>query len=94
METAHSGFIQSWGTLERPICDKEPPAQIPQPAVNLASNVLDEEFSTIESYTGENEVNCDGDLANSDVESLNLCDTDESILWAGLPLPMKHSTAG
>jgi len=94
METAHSGFVQSWGTLEWPICDEEPPAQIPQPAVDLASNVLDEEFSIIESYTGENEIDSDGGVANSDVESLNLPDTDESIPWAALPLPMKHSTAG
>jgi len=94
METAHSGFVPSWGTLERPICNEEPPAQIPQPAVDLASNVRDEEFCTIESYTGENEVDSDGDVVNSDVESLNLSDTEESIPWAELPLPMKHSTAG
>jgi len=76
METADSGFVQSWGRLERPICDEEPPAQILQPAFVLVFNVLDEELSTIESYTGENEVDSDGDVANSDVESLNLSDTD------------------
>jgi len=50
METAHSGFVQSWGTLEWPICDKEPPPQIPQPAVAIVSNILDEEFRTIYMY--------------------------------------------
>jgi len=80
METAHSGFVQSQGTLELPICDEEPSAQILQPAVDLASNILDEEYSTIESYTGENEVDSEGDVANLEVESLNLSDTDESIL--------------
>ena len=90
----HSGIVQSWGILEWPICVEEPTAQIPQQAVDLASNVLDEEFSTIESCTGENVVDSDGDVANSDVASLNLSDTDESIPWARLPLPMKHSTAG
>jgi len=94
METAQSDFVQSWGTLKRPICDEKPLAQIPQQAIDLASNVLCEEFSTIESDTGENEVDSDGDVANSEVESLNFSDTDESIPWAGLPLPMKHSTAG
>ena len=94
METAHSGFVQSWCTLERPICDDEPSAQILQPAVDLTSNVLNEEFSTIESQTGENAVNGDVDVANSDVQSLNLSTTDETILWAGLSLLMKHATAG
>jgi len=93
METAHYGFVQSRGTLEWPICDELPSAQIPQPAVDLASNVLDEEFSTIESYTSKNEVDSNGEVANSDMKSLNLSDTDESMLWAGLPLPMKYSTA-
>jgi len=93
METAHSGFVQSQGTLVLPICDEEPSPQIPQPAVDLASNVLDEECSTIESYTGENEFDSNCDVANSDVESFNLSETNKSIQWAGQPLPMKDSTA-
>jgi len=94
METVYSGCVQSWGTLAQPVCKNESPSQIPQPAVDLTSNVRDEEFSTIESYTGENKVDSDGDVANLDMESLNLSDTDKSIPWAGLPLLMKHSTAG
>ena len=62
--------------------------------MDLASNVLDEEFSTIESSTCENEVNRDGDVANLDVDSLNLSDTDESIQSARLSLLIKHFTAG
>ena len=93
METAHSGFVQSRSTLERPICDEEPPAQIPQPTVDLTSDVPAEEFSTIEPYTGEIEIDSDGNLANSDMESLNLSDTEESIPFE-LPLPTKYATAG
>jgi len=48
METVHFGFVQSQSILGQPICHEEPPAQIPQPAVDLASNVIDEEFSIIE----------------------------------------------
>jgi len=94
METADSGIVQSLCTLEWPIWDKETPAQIPQPLVDIISNVLDQEFSTIESYTSTNKVNSNGEVANSDMQILNLSDTDASIRWAELPLPLKHATAG
>ena len=56
IETEHSGCVQSRSILEQPICDEECFEQIPQPAADfdLASNLLDKEFGTIEPYTGEN----------------------------------------
>jgi len=95
-ETKHSGFVQSRGTLDQPICDEEHSEQIPQPAANfdLTSNLLEKEFTGIEPYTGENELDLDENKVDPDVESLNLLDTKESTPEVELPIPTKHPTAG
>jgi len=96
IETKHFGFVQSRSTLEQPICDEEHSEQIQQPAADfdLASNLLEEEFGTIEQYTGENELDLDKNEVDSDVESLNLSVTKESIPEVELPIPTKHPTVG
>ena len=96
IETEHSGFVQSRSTLEQPICDEERSERIAQPAIDfdLVSNLLDEDFSAIEPYTGEDELDVDENEVDSDVESLNLSDTEGTTPEVGLPIPTKHTTAG
>jgi len=88
-------LVQSWSTLEQPICDEERCEQVPQPLADfdLASNLLDEEFGTIELYTGENVLNPDDSKVDSDVESLNLSDTEGSTPEIEPPIPTKHPNA-
>jgi len=95
IETKYAGFVQSRSTLEQPICDEECSEQIEQAAgdFDLASNFLDEEFSKIEQYRGENEPELDEHDGDSDVKSLNLSDTEGSTAAVELPIPTKHLTA-
>ena len=67
-------MVQSQSILEQPICDEERCEQIRQLAADfdLSSNILEKEFSKIEPYTGENELNLDENEVDSEVESYNL----------------------
>jgi len=96
IETEHSGFVQSRSTLEQPLCNEEYCEQIPQLEADydLTSNFLDQEFGTIERYTGENELDLDESEVDSDVESLNLSDAEGCTPVIELQIPTKHQTAG
>jgi len=69
IQSEHSGFVQSWSTLQQPICDEARSEQIQLPAADfdLTSNLRDEELGTIKLYTGENELNQEEPEVDSDL---------------------------
>jgi len=96
IETEHSSCVLSGSTLAQPICDEERSEQIRHPAADfdLASNLLYEEFGTIEPYTSENKRDFDESEVHSDVDSPNLSDTEGSTPEVKLRIPTKHPTTG